>query len=91
MILAKGKGGGREYPCCSAQFDTCALEALADPKDQRHDEALALDYLRRYNDQLLTVSDVTSMAVVARLGLGRVFTFGWHFSLLGIEVIPSAG
>jgi len=134
-------------------FDTCALEAIADPRDQYHevatqclaqlrplgypfyvttltiaethrrllykpylgnlpalrflegvydgsinivrpleeDELQAMEYIRRFKDQKLTLYDTVSMAVMNRLGLRKVLSFDWHFTLLGFQVIPSVG
>jgi len=131
-------------------FDTCALEAIADPRDQYHkdaarclamleqlaypfyvtvptivethrrllhkprlgilpalrflesiydgsiniirpleeDEMQAMEYIRRFADQTLTFTDTISMAVMNRLGLRKIFSFDWHFTLLGFQVIP---
>lgn len=52
------------------------------------DEKQAVEYIRRFDDQDLTFTDVMSMAVMKGLGLHRVFTFDWHFTLLGFRVIP---
>jgi len=52
------------------------------------DEKQAVEYIKRFDDQDLTFTDVMSMAVMKRLGLHRVFTFDWHFTLLGFRVIP---
>jgi len=134
-------------------FDTCALEAIADPRDQYHqdatrclatlvqlaypfyitiptivethrrllykprlgilpalrflqsaydgstniirpleeDEIQAIEYIKRFQDQKLTFTDTISMAVMNRLGLRKVFSFDWHFTLLGFQVIPTTG
>jgi predicted nucleic acid-binding protein len=131
-------------------FDTCALEAIADPRDKYHeaaaqclaelrqlaypfyvttltiaethrrllykprlgilpalrflesvydgstnivrpleeDEQQAMEYIKRFEDQELTFTDTVSMAVMNRLGLRKVFSFDWHFTLLGFQVIP---
>lgn len=131
-------------------FDTCALEAIADPRDKYHkaatqclaelkqlaypfyvttltiaethrrllykphlgilaalrflesmydgssnivrsleeDELQAMEYIKRFDDQTLTFTDTTNMAVMNRLGLRKVFSFDWHFTLLGFQVIP---
>lgn len=131
-------------------FDTCALEAIADPRDQYHkaaaqclaelrrlaypfyvttltiaethrrllyephlgnlpalrflesiydgstnivrpleeDELRAIEYIKRFEDQKLTFTDTISMAVMNRLGLRKIFSFDWHFTLLGFQVIP---
>ncbi len=131
-------------------FDTCALEAIADPRDKYHeaaarclaglrwlaypfyvttltiaethrrllykprlgilpalhflegmydgfadvvrpleeDELRAMEYIERFGDQTLTFTDTVSMAVMNRLGLRKVFSFDWHFTLLGFQVIP---
>jgi uncharacterized protein len=52
------------------------------------DEQQALQYIRRFDDQNLTFTDAISMAVMKRLGLRKVFSFDWHFTLLGFIVIP---
>lgn len=134
-------------------FDTCALEAITDPRDQYHetasnclfefrrlaypfyvttltiaethrrllykpylgilsalrflesvydgsiniirpleeDELQAMEYIRRFKGQKLTVTDTISMAVMKRLGLRKVFSFDWHFTLLGFQVVPLIG
>ena len=131
-------------------LDTCALEAIADPRDQYHkeaarclaelkelaypfyvtiptivethrrllykpylgilpalrflesiydgstniirpleeDEMQAMKYIKRFEDQELTFTDTISMAVMNRLGLRKIFSFDWHFTLLGFQVIP---
>jgi len=131
-------------------FDTCALEAIADPRDKYHgaasqclsefrrlaypfyvttltiaethrrllykphlgflsalrflegvydgstnivrlleeDELQAVQYIKRFKDHKLTITDTISMAVMKRLGLRKVFSFDWHFTLLGFQVIP---
>jgi predicted nucleic acid-binding protein len=131
-------------------FDTCALEAIADPRDKYHgpasqclsefrrlaypfyvttltiaethrrllykphlgilsalrflegvydgstnivrpleeDELQAVQYIKRFKDHKLTITDTISMAVMKRLGLRKVFSFDWHFTLLGFQVTP---
>lgn len=131
-------------------FDTSALEAIADPRDQHHkaaaqclvelrwfaypfyvttltiaeahrrllhkphqgilpalrflesvydgsvnivrpleeDELQAMEYIKRFEDQKLTFADTINMAVMNRLGLRKVFSFDWHFMLLGFQVLP---
>jgi predicted nucleic acid-binding protein len=52
------------------------------------DEVRAISYIERFKDQKLTVTDAVSMAVMIRLGLRKIFSFDWHFTLLGFEIIP---
>jgi predicted nucleic acid-binding protein len=55
----------------------------------KEDEQQALEYIKRFDDQKLTFTDTISMAVMNRLGLRKVFSFDWHFTILGFQVIPS--
>jgi predicted nucleic acid-binding protein len=48
-----------------------------------------MEYVKRFSDQKLTFTDTVNMAVMRRLGLRKVFSFDWHFGLLGFQVIPS--
>jgi len=52
------------------------------------DELQAREYIRRFSDQKLTFTDTVNMAVMRRIGLLKVFSFDWHFGLLGFQVIP---
>ena len=52
------------------------------------DELRAIEYIERFGDQTLTFTDTISMAVMNRLGLRKIFSFDWHFTLLGFQVIP---
>jgi predicted nucleic acid-binding protein len=52
------------------------------------DDLRAIGYIRRFADQLLTLTDTVSMAVMARLGLRKVFAYDWHFGILGFQIIP---
>jgi len=52
------------------------------------DDLQAMEYIRRFKDQKLTFYDTVSMAVMNRLGLRKIFSFDWHFTLLGFQVIP---
>lgn len=56
------------------------------PSEQ--DELQAIEYIRRYNDQSLSLTDAINMAVMKRMGIMRVFTFDRHFTLLGFQAIP---
>jgi predicted nucleic acid-binding protein len=47
-----------------------------------------MEYVKRFSDQKLTFTDTINMAVMRRLGLRKVFSFDWHFGLLGFQVIP---
>jgi len=57
-------------------------------RSNEEDERQALVYIQRYADQKLTLTDAVSMAVMKRLGLRYVFSFDWHFTLLGFQMLP---
>ena len=52
------------------------------------DETGAIKYIGRFKDQKVTFADAISMAVMIRLGLRKIFSFDWHFTLLGFQIIP---
>jgi predicted nucleic acid-binding protein len=52
------------------------------------DELRAMEYVKQFSDQKLTFTDTINMAVMRRLGLRKVFSFDWHFGLLGFQVVP---
>lgn len=52
------------------------------------DEREARDLLHKYKDIKLTFTDAMNMIVMIRMGLNKVFSFDWHFSLPGFEVLP---
>jgi len=52
------------------------------------DEIKAIEYIRRFNNQKVTFADAISMAVMIRFGLRKIFSFDWHFTLLGFQIIP---
>ncbi|MBN2003923.1 MAG: PIN domain-containing protein [Anaerolineae bacterium] len=58
-------------------------------RPDEEDERQGLAYIERFTDQKLTVTDSVSMAVMKRLGLRKVFSFDWHFTLLGFQTIPT--
>ena len=43
------------------------------------DEQQATNYLRRFADQSISYTDATSYAIMKRLGIGKAFSFDWHF------------
>jgi predicted nucleic acid-binding protein len=52
------------------------------------DELKAIGYIERFGDQKLTLTDAVSMAVMIRLRMRKIFSFDWHFRLLGFQIIP---
>lgn len=52
------------------------------------DEQQARNYLKRFADQSISYTDAISFATMKRLGIGKAFTFDWHFRLLGFVTIP---
>ena len=52
------------------------------------DETEAVGILKRFRDQQLSFTDAVSMAIMKRLGLLKVLTLDWHFTLMGFETIP---
>ena len=69
------------------------LEAMYDGSTNiiglaEEDAQQALEYVRRFKDQDLTFTDTINMAVMCRVGLRTVFSFDWHFTLLGFQKIP---
>lgn len=57
----------------------------------KEDELRALEYIEKYSDQTITFTDAVSMAVMYRIGIRKVFTFDWHFTLLGFLCMPGSG
>jgi predicted nucleic acid-binding protein len=53
------------------------------------DEKQALEYIKRFRDIDLTFTDAITMAIMYRVGVRRIFCFDWHFSLLGLQIVPS--
>ncbi|MBX9877522.1 MAG: PIN domain-containing protein [Candidatus Obscuribacterales bacterium] len=54
----------------------------------REIEDKAMTILKKYNDQDLSFTDATSLAVIQRKKLKQAFSFDSHFYLLSIELIP---
>ena len=51
------------------------------------DHALTKEILERFNDQNISFADAASMAIMKRLGIFKVMSYDFHFSLMGFEVI----
>ena len=51
----------------------------------------ALRILQTYSDQSLSYTDAMTMAIMTRIGILRVLSFDWHFTLLGFVPIPPLG
>ena len=54
------------------------------------DEQSALTLFQKYADQKVSFTDCLSFVVMRRLEIKQVFTFDYHFSLLGFNVFPSS-
>lgn len=73
-----------------------ALEFLKDIFDGSYnivrptseDEKRAFTLLERFSDQDVTFTDASSMAIMLRMGLRKVLTLDWHFTLLGFQTVP---
>jgi predicted nucleic acid-binding protein len=52
------------------------------------DVARAIDLIGKYVDYPLTLTDATSMAVMLRLQIGRVFSFDSDFLVVGFVRVP---
>lgn len=52
------------------------------------DERSARQYLKQYENQKISYVDAISFVVMKRLGIYRVFTYDWHFSLIGFSPEP---
>ncbi len=48
----------------------------------------AVGIFRRYRDQMLSMTDCTSFALVAHHGIAEAFAFDRHFSLFGVTLVP---
>jgi predicted nucleic acid-binding protein len=57
-------------------------------RPHEEDEMQAKEFIERFEEEKLSFTDAISMAVMKRKGLKKVFTFDWHFTLIGFEVIP---
>lgn len=55
----------------------------------KKDELQAIEYIKQFQDQSITLTDAINMAVMNRLGLRQVFSFDWHFTLLGFQIVPT--
>lgn len=54
----------------------------------RHLEEEAVKILERFDDQDLSYTDATSLALIQERRIVRAFTFDRHFHLVQVEVIP---
>ncbi len=53
-------------------------------------ENLALEILRKYDDQDFSYADAVSFAVMRQWEISQVFAFDHHFSVLGFEIVPKS-
>jgi len=51
------------------------------------DTLYSKDILYRFNDQDISFTDASSMAIMQRLGIIKVLSYDFHFSLLGFDLI----
>ena len=58
---------------------------------ERDDSRSAREILERHPDQAISLTDATSLAVMARLGIVKAFSFDRHFDILGFLRIPPIG
>jgi predicted nucleic acid-binding protein len=87
-LLYKPRLGGRQaFDLLEAIYDgsTNIIRPLVE------DEIQAIEYIKRFEDQTLSFTDAVNMAVMVRMGLRNVFSFDWHFTLLGFLVLPRYG
>ena len=52
------------------------------------DENGARSYLKKYNDQPFTFVDTLNFVVMARIQIFKVFTFDYHFNIIGFVNMP---
>lgn len=53
-------------------------------------ENLALEILRKYDDQDFSYADAVSFALMRQRDISQAFTFDHHFSILRFEVLPQS-
>jgi len=58
-------------------------------RSNEEDEQIALAFFQKYADQKVSFTDCLSFAMMKRLQIQQVFTFDYHFLLLGFDVFPS--
>jgi predicted nucleic acid-binding protein len=52
------------------------------------DRDSAIRIISKYSDQSLSYADALTMAIMKRIGIRKVLTFDWHFTLLGFLPVP---
>jgi uncharacterized protein len=81
-------------PAALVPWDALAALVLAGELDVVVvDEGLfaeALDWFRRFDDQLFSLTDCTSFAIMNRLGLSEAFTADRHFASAGFVPLAAA-
>ena len=48
----------------------------------------AIELFRKYNDQLISITDCTSAVLMEKNGIDSIFTFDTDFEILNFRVIP---
>lgn len=56
--------------------------------DQALQESALRDWIRRFADQLFTLTDAVSFALMRARGIRTAFTFDRHFSVAGFRMLP---
>ena len=67
-----------------------ASELVIIERSSETDEYGALALFQKYADQKVSFTDCLSFVVMQRLKIKQVFTFDYHFSLLGFNVFLSS-
>jgi uncharacterized protein len=65
-----------------------ASELVIIERSNETDEYSALTLFQKYADQKVSFTDCLSFVVMQRLQIKQVFTFDYHFLLLGFDVVP---
>jgi len=55
----------------------------------KNDFTSAIDIIKRYTDQKITLTDAVNMAIMKRLGIIKVLSYDRHFSILNFTLVPT--
>ncbi|MFQ6128736.1 MAG: PIN domain-containing protein [Thermoplasmata archaeon] len=72
------------------QLDSILSSRFVLVEDVREEDwSLGLEYLRRYSDKTIDLTDSLSFAIMERLGIDSAFAFDRDFEIHGFLILPS--